>query len=322
MNKSGICNGLFVVVSVTLTTSFCWAAPPTADFYVATNGSDDWSGTVSEPNAERSDGPFANLERARDAVRKLVKRPSKNVLVLIRGGTYRLKETVVFDLQDSRQGDSTVTYAAYPGETPVFSSGRVVNEWKRVTAELPGLQKVAIGNVYCADVTDHFLTLYDSEGLLPRARSKGFIPLDGGSRNELHFTSGRLKNWANVKEVEIVVRPHHAWIVNILPLASVDENRQNLLRKLIVGAQSKVGQGDNDISTLSSKLLDVALGHLRRLLETQLGDILRCTRRRRFGIRESDDADLRSRQVLEQVWLRKQFAVAAAKVRRQHRELR
>lgn len=29
----------------------------------------------------------------------------------------------VVGLQDSGRGDSTITYAAYPGETPVFSSG-------------------------------------------------------------------------------------------------------------------------------------------------------------------------------------------------------
>ena len=62
--------------------------------------------------------------------------------------------------------------------------------------------------------------------MLPRARSEGFIPLPGGSRTELHFSEGRLKNWSNVEDVEIIVRPHHAWISNVLPLVSVDEEKQ------------------------------------------------------------------------------------------------
>ncbi|MBN2307342.1 MAG: hypothetical protein JXR94_00125, partial [Candidatus Hydrogenedentes bacterium] len=45
--------------------------PEPARFYVATNGNDAWSGTLAEPNAEASDGPFATLERARDAIRSL-----------------------------------------------------------------------------------------------------------------------------------------------------------------------------------------------------------------------------------------------------------
>ena len=32
-----------------------------------------------------------------------------------------------------------------------------------------------------------------------------------------------MKNWVNVTDVEIKVRPHHAWISNILPLTSVNE---------------------------------------------------------------------------------------------------
>src|SRR5207249_7797146 len=39
-----------------------------ADFYVATNGNDSWSGTLDAPNGDSSDGPFATLNRARQAV--------------------------------------------------------------------------------------------------------------------------------------------------------------------------------------------------------------------------------------------------------------
>lgn len=204
----------------------CAAAVPTADFYVAPHGSDAWSGTLAEPNSQKSDGPFATLERARDAVRASGRNRKGNVVVLIRGGIYRLKKTVVFGLKDSGGTKSTVTYAAYPGETPVFSGGREIKTWKKVTAALPGLPKAAVGNALVADVSGRFRSLFDAQGVLPRARSKGFIPPRGGSRNRLRFPKGRLKNWSNLDDVEIVVRPHHAWIVNILPLEAVDEQQQ------------------------------------------------------------------------------------------------
>ena len=215
-----------IALFASLTVSLCDAAETSADFYVATDGSDAWSGKYPEPNAQRTDGPFASLERARDAVREHKQNPPDDTVVLIRGGTYRLSRTVVFGLEDSGRGDSTVTYVAYPGETPVFSSGQEIDEWKAAKADLPGLPNAAIGKVQVADVSGRFRALFDADGLLPRARSKGFIPLEGGSRNELHFPAGRLKNWPNVEDVEIVVRPHHAWIVNILPLMSVNENKQ------------------------------------------------------------------------------------------------
>jgi len=63
-----------------------------------------------------------------------------------------VSETVVFGLEDSGEGNSTITYAAYPGEKLVFSSGQDIWGWKRVTAELPGLP-AASGSVRVADVS-------------------------------------------------------------------------------------------------------------------------------------------------------------------------
>jgi len=205
-------------------------SPAKADFYVSADGCDDWSGSLPESNRQGTDGPFASLAGARDAVRTLKRdSPDRDVVVLIRGGLYCLSETVVFGPRDSGKGDATVTYAAYPRERPVFSSGRPISNWKRVLATFPGLPKTARGKVWVADVPKidgaawRFYTLYDSKGMLPRARSAGFIPSKNGRRDTLHFPQGRLRNWANLEDVEIVVRPLHAWIVNILPLASVDE---------------------------------------------------------------------------------------------------
>ena len=96
-----------------------------ADFYVGGNGRDGWSGRFAQPNAALTDGPFATLGRARDAVRELKKHSArKNLVVRIRGGTYRLQETLVFSLEDSAPNGGTITYAAYPHEEPIFVFGR------------------------------------------------------------------------------------------------------------------------------------------------------------------------------------------------------
>lgn len=213
-----------LLIVATLSAVHCCAADPTADFFVSTSGSDRWSGTLAMPNAEGNDGPFATLERARDAVRELKKHKASNISVLIREGTYQLKNTVVFGLEDSGEGDSIVTYAAYPDETPVFSSGREIKSWQKVSGKLPGLPEVAQGKLLVANVSDWFFTLYDGEGRLPRAQSERFVPLSGGSKNELHFPKGRLKNWPNVEDVDILIRPTRAWVMNVLPLVSVDED--------------------------------------------------------------------------------------------------
>ncbi|MEO1529359.1 MAG: right-handed parallel beta-helix repeat-containing protein [Planctomycetota bacterium] len=205
-----------------LLTTLCGADEPVADFFVSTDGSDEWSGTLDSPNADLSDGPFATLRRARDAVRDRVADDATDIRVLVRGGTYQVSETIVFGIQDSAPNSLTTTYAAYPGETPIFSGGQEIFNWQKVVEPIPGLPESAIGKVQVADVSGKFKALFDTEGLLPRARSAGFIPPLDGSRHKVHFPDGFLKSWSNVTDVEVVVRPHHAWIVNILPLKSVD----------------------------------------------------------------------------------------------------
>jgi len=62
-----------------------------AGFYISPAGNDGWSGRLARPNATSTDGPFATLERARDAVRELKARgglPATGVTVELNGGTY------------------------------------------------------------------------------------------------------------------------------------------------------------------------------------------------------------------------------------------
>src|SRR6516165_1870389 len=84
-----------------------------ADFVVATTGSDDNPGTEAKP--------FATLARARDAVRQLIadRAIKATVTVLVREGTYTLKETLVFGPEDSPAAERRIVYASYPGEKPI-----------------------------------------------------------------------------------------------------------------------------------------------------------------------------------------------------------
>ena len=210
-----------------------------ADFYVSTDGNDNWSGTLASPNTTGTDGPFATLATARDAVRELKRSADRDIVVLIRGGRYYLKETVVFGLQDSGADGHTIMYAAYPGEEPVFSSGVQITDWREVGANRPDnlfRPEWAPPNVWVADVPSalgRFHTLYDGDRRLPRARSIGFAPTDTTTsdrrrrgpraRTTLSFPEGALKNWSNLEDVEILIRPTSGWVMNILGLESVDE---------------------------------------------------------------------------------------------------
>ena len=72
-----------------------------ADFYVSTHGNDGWSGKLAEPNSSATDGPFATVRQAKEAVRLVKKDCYRNIYVLIRGGEYRLSESEVFTPADN-----------------------------------------------------------------------------------------------------------------------------------------------------------------------------------------------------------------------------
>ena len=106
-------------------------APDGSVFYVATNGNDTWSGTLPAPNDANTDGPFATLRRAQEAVRELKARGlSKPVTVAIRAGTYHLPRTIVFEPQDSGTARCPITYEAYRDENVVLSGGKPITGWK------------------------------------------------------------------------------------------------------------------------------------------------------------------------------------------------
>ena len=47
-----------------------YASPSSADFYVATNGNDTWTGTLAAPNGSNTDGPSATVTSASRAPRR------------------------------------------------------------------------------------------------------------------------------------------------------------------------------------------------------------------------------------------------------------
>ena len=117
-----------------------------AVFYVSPDGSDSGDGSAGSP--------FATLEKARDAVRKINGSMTGDIVVYLRGGDYRITQPVEFDTRDSGTGGYTVRYEACAGETPVINGAQKVTGWKKYNDKLwaaPLDRDIKLRNLYVND---------------------------------------------------------------------------------------------------------------------------------------------------------------------------
>ena len=225
--------------------------PQKADFYVSTKGNDHWTGTLPEPNASSTDGPFLTITRAQKAVRDLKSKVffpkdppvekrwigsphplgrGKDILVYIRGGNYFLKQRVVFEPSDGGERvetnlptgafeyhklkDHYVTYAAYPGEKPVITGEVPVTGWKKS------------GKIWKARFdadTVAMLVVNGKKQILARTPNEGyFVPPEiSKSTDQMYFKKGDLQSWKEMEGNRVIMLLR--WHTGINTITKVDE---------------------------------------------------------------------------------------------------
>jgi hypothetical protein len=228
--------GLFslaVVFSVTTTAAKKQDAGSKADFYVAPDGNDSWSGCLPQPNVTGDDGPFATLDRARQSVRQLklvriAEGKEGAIVVQVRDGEYLLSEPVVFTPEDSGTAACSINYQAHPGETPHFSGGKRISGFKRSNGELwvAEIPEVKSGKWY-------FRQLHVNCERRRRARlpQEGYYEVassgDLDSKWGFQFNAGEIdKNWRNLEDVEVVVLQF--WTEARLRIDTIDEAKNQV----------------------------------------------------------------------------------------------
>jgi hypothetical protein len=203
-----------------------------ADFFVAAGGDDSWFGKRTEPDAKGTDGPFASIAAAKQAVRKLrADNPERTgeIIVQIREGTYLLDEPLFFGPEDSGLADSPVIYMAYPGEKPVISGGQRINGW---TETRQGWWKTHLEDVENGNWNFIQLFVNGQRRYRPRLPKEGYYyfieeevsPTEASKEkgyDRLKFPEGAIRDdWCNPNDVEVLC--FHIWCMSRLPLGSVD----------------------------------------------------------------------------------------------------
>ncbi len=184
------------------------------NFYVAVDGDDANPGTAEQP--------FATVAAARNAVRRLRQEPLRHdVTVQIGGGTYQLAEPLVFGPEDAGTDTHRITYAAAPGEKPIFSGGRRITGWRateagRWVAELP---TVKAGRWYFRQVF-----VDGRRGTRARAPNDGFFRVAAAgpdNRTAFMFQEGDLQMFSNPEDAEVVFLGD--WSISRIRIKELDE---------------------------------------------------------------------------------------------------
>ena len=221
--------------------------------YVAPNGSDAGGGTLAQP--------FATLERARDAIRTLKAHgglPAGGVRVVVRGGTYRLRETFALSAQDSGDALQPIVYQSAPGETPVFDAGARVRGFAPVRdpAVLTRLPSEASGRVLQTDLkaqgitdlgafepggfasargfkTHPLLWLYFNGAAMPLAGwpDNGFVSIAAvapGAKDTFTYAEDRPARWVGEKDAWLYGYWFYNWADSYEKIAAIETQRKTI----------------------------------------------------------------------------------------------
>ena len=194
-------------------------------FHVSPDGEDDNPGTRQKP--------FATVTRARNAIRKLKDEGELDeaVQVVLRGGTYRLREPLTFTPADSGTQHAPITYRAADGQQPVLSGGMRITGWKKDgrmwRTKVP---EVAQGDLY-------FRQLFVNGKRAPRARTPNEFYLrtagpikpladrrkarrEPSTKRGFRFREGDIKRWENLEDVTIEL--YHSWTTSLHWIEELD----------------------------------------------------------------------------------------------------
>lgn len=202
----------------------------TVIFHVAPNGNDAWSGRRAQPDASRTDGPFATLAATCQAARRAGTQRARTIV--IHEGDYFLSEPVLLTHEDDG-----LTIESANGERVRLYGGREVSGWEPdggglYAASLPGVK----------EGTWDFRALIVNGRYCPRARlpETGFfehasvfdVPwmstTGGGWKRKptdqelttMKYKPEDLGPWLDIRNAEITV--YHMWDESLVGLSAND----------------------------------------------------------------------------------------------------
>lgn len=233
--------------------------------YVATNGNDAWSGKLAEPNAEKTDGPFATLTHARDAIRALkIQSPQSKiqngVTILVREGTYFLPNGLDLRPEDSGAAEARIVYRAYQNERPILIAGKQITGFVpyqgailKTDLKAQGFPEFAFRQLFYNGRRQCLARYPNYDPNAPICGGWAFVPGDPiphygqnleetvEDRRTVHLRPEDFHDWAHPEDGEVFLHPNHNWWNHIVPIASVDKEKKTIHLKPDKGFESFLG---------------------------------------------------------------------------------
>ena len=259
-----------------LGSSACGGKSEPTDLYVSTEGNDSWSGRLAAPNSQKSDGPLATLERARNIVRELKGqgRLEAPVTVNVRGGKYYLSQPFLLESADSGVPGKEIRYMAFQGEKPVISGGRKISGWRPfrgeiVQADVPEVKegKWSLSELFYNGERQR-LARYpnlDPKDVLYGGWAFAESSPKGSETTTLRYEPGTFpRRWSKAEQGQVVIFPWYCWVNDIVPIGRVNSKERTIT------FARPIGHSEHDMlatQTLFMHLLKGNRFYVQNLLE-------------------------------------------------------
>jgi parallel beta-helix repeat protein len=216
-----------------------------AEWHVSKQGDDAWSGRLAAPNADRTDGPLATPERARDVVRAARKAGlDEPVTVWVHAGRYELPRTLEFSKEDSGTAEKPVVWRAFGDAKPVVVGGVAVTGWRPVADDARTGGRLLVADLAAQGLGKAaFTQLVSGDRRQPKARWPDFDhanPYGGGwayvdgaivsmyaevpgeDKRTLVLKPGDARGWARPADGEVFIFPRYNWWNNVVRIERFD----------------------------------------------------------------------------------------------------
>ena len=240
------------VASVLASSTYVAGAQQVDSFFVSSRGNDRWTGRIAEPNSARTDGPFATLERARDALRNRPDSYSRSAIVSVGAGAWIRSNTLIIDSTAGGHRNRPVIWQGYAGGAVRLVGAVRLSGWQHVhdTAVLARLPSNAQKSVVVVAVPSQLdLRRWSSDGhgridpvppevvwngdVLQIARwpNTGWdqiLSVDSTAGVRVELAIDRLKRWSHASDAWVVGYWRWDWFAAFLRITHIDATTHQL----------------------------------------------------------------------------------------------